>query len=889
MASGNKVTVTINGEEHVSEATDKADAALSGLSGKVPGYAKVVAGMAVAYQAVQAAIGKVRDVVVQSFTAYDELATSQRKLEGTSKLTGLSLEYLNSITEHGRKQFGLSRVEANDYATEVAKLAVKSGDASKATDLLSGFLNIGAARGLSAADSLKAAQQAILGIDEGTDKLFGKNPSVLYDDYAKAVGGTASKFNDTEKAAALAYAVMDGGNKVVGSYAEFLNSAQGKQALLNSQIQETKARLGEAMQPMRAFVVDALGQLAANSASGVSAVGSLTNALVAFLSALSPVVRPVLTLGTALLQVFSVGAEQIVLSVRRLSGTTAVAVGSMLQSFGTLAEKGGNFLRLLGINVVAEAGASIRQFGEDMVNVNKNKLLKVEYDALDFTKRQERIWDEWRGTTTAKATDAMTGVEGAVTTATPKVDAAAGKMGKAVSDKLGEPLKVVIGLTEGAITRLGQAAKDQLPAEQSEKFLTHMQGLVVQAGEAREKMLGLGDNTKKASDSTRDTARDIERVARSALDAAVAFGVIDKAAANTLNSVINIASGIAGVVSGDVTSGVAAILTGITNVVASMLGGDAERKRLLGQNNAALSKLSRDIGALKLNITGEDFAKAENALGSVIGQLKGGRGAANENDVRNALYAQGLTMEDLDRIAKEFGIEFRTKSGAVNVESIGAILNALRTSKPGRLGMEFGGQLDFFRESQRIDGATGLTKISDLITYLRQAGGVTALDGLDTKDPEALRNALRALRTQMNNGKGVQGLGKLTGSQFMDILVGLIGDIDGLTSGSGASSGGDITVPTGGGGGTVSAPTETIQAVVKAMDTNIGTILTGHTAIHERIAMATESSATSLRSIDGKMDSLIAVTAGQIDATDIRLEAMRRMAELERGIRPNLI
>jgi hypothetical protein len=141
----------------------------------------------------------------------------------------------------------------------------------------------------------------------------------------------------------------------------------------------------------------------------------------------------------------------------------------------------------------------------------------------------------------------------------------------------------------------------------------------------------------------------------------------------------------------------------------------------------------------------------------------------------------------------------------------------------------------------------------------------------------------------MNSGKGVQGLGKLTGSQFMDILVGIIGDLDNLGSGSGAgASGGDITVPTGSGSGTVSAPTETIQAVIGAMNTNIGTILTGHTAIHERIAVATEGSYGELKQINVKMDNLIAVTAGQIDATDAKLEAMRRMAALERGERPVL-
>ena len=876
------VTVVIDGVEYVSQAANDADAAMGGFTSKIPGYAKVIGGLAVAYQAVQMVVGKVRDVVVESFAAYDELATSQRKIEGTSKLTGLSLEYLNSVAEHGRTQFGLSRVEANDYATEVAKLAVKSGDASKATDLLSGFLNVGAARGLSAAESLKAAQQAILGIDEGTDKLFGKNPSVLYDDYAKAVGGTASKFSDTEKAAALAYAVMDGGNKVVGSYADFLTSAQGKQALLNSQLQEMKASLGEAMQPLRAFAVDALSSLAKNSGHGVSAVGSLTSALLAFLNALSPIVRPVLTLGTVLLQVFSVGAEQIILSIRRLSGNTAVAVGSMIESFGELAERGGKFLRLLGIDVVADTGAAMRKFGKDMVDENANKLLRVEYDALNFKDRQKRLWEEWRGNTTGTVQTAMTGVETAVTETTPKAEAAAGKMGKAVSDKLGQPLKMAIELTEGALVKLGQAATDQLPTDQSEKFLTHMQGLVVQADEARTRMLGLGTSTKNASQSTKETADDIARVARSALDAAVAFGVIDQAAASTLNSVINIASGIAGVVSGDVTSGVAAILAGVTNVIASMLGGNAERMRLQRQNTEALAKLSKDIGGLRMNVTGEDLLTAQSALGGVVGNLRAGRGAQNETDVRNALYASGMSMADLERIAKEFGIEIRTKSGALNVDSIKALFEGLGTVQLGRVGKSFGDQLDFFRQGQRNDGVEGLGGIQGLVDFLRNVGKVRALDGVDVMaDPQAAVTALRGLFTQLNNGKGIsaQGLGSLTGSQFADIISEIIGS---LTSGGGSSSGGTLDTGSGSAGG-VSVPTETIQSVIRAMDTNLGTILTTHTAIHQRVAVATEGSYAELRTVNMNLQTLISVSAGQMDRIDVELERRARLALLERG------
>ena len=94
------------------------------------------------------------------------------------------------------------------------------------------------------------------------------------------------------------------------------------------------------------------------------------------------------------------------------------------------------------------------------------------------------------------------------------------------------------------------------------------------------------------------------------------------------------------------------------------------------------------------------------------------------------------------------------------------------------------------------------------------------------------------------------------------------------------SSGGNLVV-----GGTA-VPVGTVQDVIKAMDTGVRTILTEHTSLLTTIAAATERSAVSLASIDGKMDELIVVTAGQIEATDAKLEAMRRMAALERGQRP---
>ncbi len=881
-----KIHVTIDGEEHVSDATTSADSALGGFTDKIPGYAKTIAGLTVAYQVVQAAIGKVRDVVVESFAAYDELATSQRKLEGTSKLTGLSLEYLNGIAAKGRAEFGLSRVEANDYATEVAKLAVKSGDASKATELLAGFLNIGAARGLSAAESLQRASQAILGVDEGTDALFSRNPSQLYKDYEAIIGKTAGKFDDMDKAAALAYAVLDGGQKTVGSYSSFLDSAQGKQALFNSQLQETKAKLGEVLQPLREFAVNSMGKLLESSGQGIAAVGALTRSLVAFLAALEPIAKPVLALGTVLLQVFAVGSEQIIIAIRSLAAKTAISVGSMIEAFGDLAERGGKFLKLLGIDVVADTGRRMKEFGEQMVQVNQNKLLQVEWDSAQFSARTVKLWEGWTVKNTKTVEEGMSGIEGAVTTATPKVEAAAGAMGAKIHDRLGKPLELAIGLTEGAVQRLGRAATDQLPTAQSEKFLTHMQGLVVASEEARQRITGVAAGTTTAATKTKDMAREVEGFARGAIDAATSFGVIDDAAARSLNSAVNIASALGNMAkSGFSFAGAVGVIGGVASIVSSMMANDAERRRLLRDNNAAIGKFSRDIGGLKLNVTGEDFGKAKTALG---GLTFGGTMGSFGNDfskLAEALAGNGLTVADLKKIGEELGIQLQDRNGNFSFEAVAQLQRQLGQVSPGRLGMGFQDQLRFFQDSQLVANNTGVGAIGGMLDFLRNVGGVTALDGLDVRDPAALREALRGIFTQLNNGQGVGGLGKLTGSQFMDILLQLIGDIDGLDAGTG---GGTITIPdgVGSGGGTTTVPVDSIQTVIGAMNANLGTILTAHTVIHERIAAGVESSAMSLTSIDTKMDRLILATGENGEALNVRFEALRRTAAANAGVGP---
>jgi hypothetical protein len=223
--SKRKVTVVINGEETVSDATQKAGGALGGFIGKMPDWVKGLAALKVAYDAITYAVGLVvgaitraKDYVLESIAAYDRFAASQTKLAAQSKLTGVSMAELNRIAEAGRDAFGLSTVVANDAATTVAKYASRAGDATKANELLAKALDLGAAAGLDAAATMESLEQGLRGQDEGFDKLLGKNPSSIWKEFADANGLAVGKMTDTQKRMAELTAIMDAGNIVQGSY-----------------------------------------------------------------------------------------------------------------------------------------------------------------------------------------------------------------------------------------------------------------------------------------------------------------------------------------------------------------------------------------------------------------------------------------------------------------------------------------------------------------------------------------------------------------------------------------------------------------------------------------------------------------------------------------------
>lgn len=211
----------------------------------------------IAVQAGRALMNAVREPVEKA----QEAIRSYMRIGAEAKLLGVQKEVLAGIARTAREEFQVEAVQANNLAVAVGKLAVKSGETARSQELLAKSLDLGAAKGYTAAQTAAALEQALLGIDEGTDKLLGKNPSTIYDEFAASIGTTAGKLTDMQKTQAIANAVMDAGTRVAGSYAAALAEDSGQLEVQRTRTEALKTALGTALLPMVADAARAFNDI----------------------------------------------------------------------------------------------------------------------------------------------------------------------------------------------------------------------------------------------------------------------------------------------------------------------------------------------------------------------------------------------------------------------------------------------------------------------------------------------------------------------------------------------------------------------------------------------------------------------------------------------------
>jgi hypothetical protein len=232
------------------QAVQQKGAALSGLTG-------IMGSSLVRFFAITGAIETMRRTYNAVTNASDDFTKSQISLAGAAKLAGIPVDFLQKASQRAQDTFKISATQANGFVVEVSKLASLAGDVNQTDRVLAALMDTAAGRGMTAATALTAIHQAMLGIDDGTDKLFNKNPSVIWKEWAERMGTTVAKMSEAQKMQALLDETLRAGETLRGSYAAWLETTPGRMQVLDSATNRLAIAFGRIFNPMRDWLADA--------------------------------------------------------------------------------------------------------------------------------------------------------------------------------------------------------------------------------------------------------------------------------------------------------------------------------------------------------------------------------------------------------------------------------------------------------------------------------------------------------------------------------------------------------------------------------------------------------------------------------------------------------
>jgi len=768
----------------------------------------------------------------------DKFEGSLRKLDATAKLTGVPLYQLQAIADEGRQKFGLSTMMANDYAVELAKLAGKAGDVSKAAQGMAAFLEIGAARGLTAGETLKAVQQAILGIDEGTDKLFNKNPSVLYKEYADQIGISVGKLTDQQKAQALLNAALEDGLVVQGSYADFMKSSAGTQEASNNRIQEAKVRIGQATAGIRDELMPALATLMEWGAT-----------------ALPYVLLPF----QGLWQIVETLAHGAVSFFSAIYQSAAAMVGGLLEIMGTAGTTMKGLLRKLGVDV-----------GDGMAEQWKAAGRRIRTEATGelvagWKADNARMKEIWLGTTDEieKGEKASLGRRtGNVRTNTGEVTEEAKKRQKALEaiDKLGnesalsllnEQHRAYLELTAkfhdkmkdlrgqdlaDAQAKLTQAQQNLLIKwagfnQELTPKITHGTTLIVDNTKLQGMALGnLGGDLDRFNEKTgRYTSAQIDAARKSkewrdelvnvsdeivgaafkvqelAQNLEPLFGSAFVSQINqAVGAISDMGAAVGQIASGNILGGITQGVGALVSLGKTIFGSSDGMGKALKENSGRLRELRGTMGDLiDVQQSGREITGIQTALQRALPRLSGKLGSDEKRILDAELLRVGLDRQALNDMAETLGIRIRDDNGELQADLLRQLLRAI-----GLLDTEWAA--GYRGQRERIAQGVSIGAIGDelgeavrLLTDPTTGSGAIsrALSGFDLSSAGGRSGAIGALQNLFANigSVSVADLGGLSRSEFTDALQWLVELLSATTevaAETGGTSDAPVPVPT---------------------------------------------------------------------------------------------
>jgi len=229
---------------------DTAVAGFNRVGSSISGFLGTLTGKLLTLFALRRAYSAVTD-------AADQFARAQLMLEGAARRNSVPLEQLQKMVGQVKAEFqGVATPVATELVARFMQMARAAGDLNLAAPGLRNFLLVGASVGMDANATLVAAEAAIRGIDDGTDKLFQMNPSGIWREYAASIGTTAGKLSDAEKMMSMFWKAQQVAASDPGAWQRFMESTIGKQATFNAKLLEAQAAFGTALAPLRLFAFE---------------------------------------------------------------------------------------------------------------------------------------------------------------------------------------------------------------------------------------------------------------------------------------------------------------------------------------------------------------------------------------------------------------------------------------------------------------------------------------------------------------------------------------------------------------------------------------------------------------------------------------------------------
>lgn len=760
------VRVIFRGEDNVSPAANSAEKSVGGFGATVSSVVKSLGALGVGValgaffkKAVEEA-SNAREAMGQLSLAVDNSGASFTAMEPEIEA---ALDRLSRLT----------KFSDDDFAKAMDTMTTGTGDARWALDNLGLVADLAAKKSITLEESANAVTKAHEG---NTKTLFALIPELK--GAANWQELLAQKTHGAAEEQLKQLGPIGQAKKMFGEFAEEV----GKAILGNDDFQ----RAGFT-------VVGMLGDLAKWTHDNAGEIGKFTTAIVVATSAVAeglvPVMRLLKGVGGPVLVYIRDSVAEAGFMFQAFSGLAGTAVGIVVSALGVLVEKGGKFLKVFGIEAVEATGKSMVDAGTRLLIEGRSNMEGSKRDWIDYQARMKEEDQKGVDDKKKKREEETVIVKDALGKQEDEYDAYVKhlkQLYKLIDDE-------VVSYKERVET-LGPAVKKAMetgPIEGFNRTLAASKEEADKAVAAMKEHGALPPLVKKTELAVKDVADALVQSARTALDVAQAFGKIDSEAAAAFTSAINVGDAVSKMMTGGVTfAGVTGVIGGVANIVSQMMQGDAERKRLLGQNNDRLRELRDEIGNLDLNITGEDFAKVTSALTSAVPNLLGGIGnrGADLRTLSGALSAQGLTFGDLDRIAKEIGIEIRDKSGGLNFDAVKQLLAGLKDVEFGQFGQDFASQLRAAMSGFSINGTSDAGQIGGLGALGAQFSPLLR-SIFNPSDLAGSRTRLQEAFARMQPGGGgfsARELGGLTGNQFLDFITDLIGRIDRL---GGASNG----------------------------------------------------------------------------------------------------